>query len=292
MSDVIYIDVLVAVNIFITWLLLGAAGLLAAQRAKPFRLLLASLLGGAGALLIFLPLAPWWLAAAEKLALSAVLVFTAFGLGKWRRFLRCFAAFFGVNFAFAGLMLALWLGLKPDKMFYQNGAVYFDVSLVTLILLACACYAAVRGMTLLLHRRHPGANLCQATIHVQGSSVTLPALYDSANKLTDGFTGAPVMVAEYAALEHFLPEELRFFFHGALELPDIDSAAAWRARLREIPLHALGQAGLLPAFRTDRVLVKTKKAVQETRQAIVAVTTDALSDGSYSAILQYSMLEK
>jgi stage II sporulation protein GA (sporulation sigma-E factor processing peptidase) len=291
-SDVIYIDVLVAINIFVTWLLLACSVFFSAVQVRRWRLLLASLLGGAGSLLILLPPAPWWLLAPEKLLLSVLIVFVGFGFVKWRRFLRCFAAFFGVSFAFAGVMLALWLTLKPGGMLYQNGAVYFDVSLLTFVIFACACYAAVRALAVLLRRRHPGANLCRATIQVLGRSVTLPAFYDSGNRLTDGFTGAPVAVAEYDALQAFLPGEFRPFFRGELDLPGLPGGDPWRARVRQVPFHALGQEGLLPAFRSDRVTVKAGHGLQSTPGAIVAVTPGALSDGSYSMLLQASMLEK
>jgi len=291
-SDVIYIDVLVAINIFATWLLLACSVFFSAVQVKRWRLLLASLLGGAGSLLILLPPAPWWLLVIEKLLLSALIVYVGFGFGKWRRFLRCFAAFFGVNFAFAGIMLALWLTLKPGGMLYQNGAIYFDVSLLSFVVFACACYAILRGLVALLRRRHPGANLCQATIQILGHSITLPAFYDSGNKLTDGFTGAPVAVAEYAALQSFLPGEFQAFFRGELDLPELPGEHPWRARVRQIPFHSLGREGLLPAFRSDQVTVKARQDIQPTPGAIVAVTPDALSDGSYSMLLQASMLEK
>jgi len=291
-SDVIYIDVLVAINIFVTWLLLACSVFFSAVQVRRWRLLLGSLLGGAGSLLILLPTAPWWLLGLEKLLLCALIVFAGFGFGKWRRFLRCVAAFFGVNFAFAGIMLALWLTVRPGGMLYRNGAVYFDVSLLTFVVFACACYAIVRGLVALLRRRHPGANLCQATIQILGRSITLPALYDSGNRLTDGFTGAPVAVAEYAALQSFLPEQLRPFFRDECGLVDIPQEHEWRPRLRQIPFHALGREGLLPAFRADQVIVKTKQTTQPTPNAIVAITPDSLSDGSYSLLLQASMLEK
>ncbi len=294
MSEVIYVDVLVAINIFITYLLLAASAFFSAVPAKRWRLLISSLLGGASALLIFLPPTPWWILLPEKLLSGALLVWTAFGFGGRKRFLRCFAAFFAVNFAFAGIMLALWLTLHPNGMFYQNGAVYFDVTLITLVLFACICYGLLRGIVALLRRRHPGANACQATIQMPGNSITLPALYDSGNTLTDGFTGAPVVVAEFAALQSFLPEALRQFFVGEESIALLPESEPWRGRLREVPFHSLGVEGLLPAFRSDRVIVKSKTKTRDsvTPQAIVAVTTQSLSDGSYSIILQASMLEK
>ncbi|MDR3314101.1 MAG: sigma-E processing peptidase SpoIIGA [Oscillospiraceae bacterium] len=292
MTEVIYVDVLVAINIFVTYLLLAASAFFSAVPAKRWRLLLSSLLGGASALLIFLPPAPWWLLLPEKLLCGLLIVWAAFGFGGCRRFLRCFAAFFAANFAFAGIMLALWLTLHPGGMFYQNGAVYFDIGLITLVIFACICYSLVRGTAVLLRRRHPGANACQATIQMPGSSITLPALYDSGNKLTDGFTGAPVIVAEFAALQGFLPEGLHPFFRGEESIALLPETESWRGRVREIPFHSLGREGLLPAFRSDQVTVKTKAKATPTPQAIVAVTTQSLSDGSYSVILQASMLEK
>ncbi|MDR1464109.1 MAG: sigma-E processing peptidase SpoIIGA [Oscillospiraceae bacterium] len=297
MSEVIYADVLIAINIFVTYLLLAASSLLSAVPAKRWRMLLAALLGGVSALLIFLPPSPWWLWLLVKTACSAALVWTAFGFQKWRRYLRCFGAFFGVNFGFAGVMLALWFTVKPNGMFYQNGAVYFDIGLVTFILLASFCYALIRGLVFLLRRRHPQGNDYRATIHMTGRSITLPALHDSGNTLTDGFTGAPVMVAEFDALRTFLPAPLLGFFRGETGTEPAEHLTAredlaWRSRLREIPFHSLGQKGLLPAFRTDRVVVRSRTGETVTPGAIVAVTRDSLSDGSCPVILHANMLEE
>ena len=290
MSDVIYIDVLIATNIFVSYLLLAVSVFLSAVQARRWRLLLGALLGGASALLIFLPPAPWWLQLVTKLLVSALIVWAAFGFGGGKRYARCFAAFFAANFIFAGIMLALWFALKPQGMLWQNGAVYFNISLPLFIVFACVCYALLRGAATLLRRRHPGANACRATIRVLGSSITLPALYDSGNQLTDGFTGAPVAVAEFGALAGFLPPELHEFFRGGL-LAHLPPDHPWHSRLRTVPFHALGQSGLLPAFRTDQITAKANAAAHSTENALVAVTTDALSDGSYAMILQKTMMD-
>ena len=287
MREVIYIDVLLALNIFVTYLLLAATVLLSAVQAKRWRLLCGALLGGASALLIFLPPLHWTLQVLVRLALAAAIVWVAFGYDNRRRALRCYAAFFGMNFALAGCMLALWLTLRPAGMLMQNSVVYFNVSLITFVLLACVSYAAMRAAVTLLRRRHPGSNLCSATIQVGEQSITLPAFYDSGNKLADGFTGAPVVVAELEALRAFLPAELHDYFTAKLDLPP---EHAWRPRLRQIPYHAVGHNGLLPAFRADTITVKAGTKAQPTPGAIVAITTENLGDGTYHMIIQCSML--
>jgi len=292
LQEVIYVDVLVAINVFVTYLLLAASVLFSAVQTKRWRLLAASLVGGAASLLIFLPVLPWWLLGLKRLLLSALIVWMAFGFDSWRRVLRCVAAFFGVNFAFAGIMLALWITLRPAGLMFQNGVVYFDISLITFVLIACACYAIMRGVVVLLRRRHPGNCACEAVIQVGASSITLPAFYDSGNRLCDGFTGAPVVVVEYKALQAFLPEALWDFFSGKRGLLDLPDDHSWRPRIREIPFHAMGHEGLLPAFRSDRITARTKVKSQQTENAIVAITTDRISDGAYHVILQASMLER
>ncbi|MDR2647235.1 MAG: sigma-E processing peptidase SpoIIGA [Oscillospiraceae bacterium] len=288
MSDVVYLDVLLAINLFVSYLLLVCSSFLAGVQTRKWRLLCGAILGGASSLFLFLPAAPWWLVLLEKLFCSALIVFAGFSFGSWRRFFRCFAAFFCVNFAFAGIMLALWLCIQPNGMFYQNGAVYFDVSLVSFVIFACVCYAIIRFAVFFLRRRHPNQNLCEVTIHILNHSITLSALYDSGNTLTDGFTGAPVIVVEYAALRTFLPPDLLGFFDDTKNLAQFDDHP-WRGRLREIPFHALGQSGLLPAFRSDKAVVRFKNDTAVTNGAIVAVTGDSLSSGSYQVILQASM---
>ena len=81
MKQTIYIDVLLAVNIFINYfLLLAAAKFLAVKRIR-LRILAASILGAAYSLTMLLPSIPMVLALLMKLVMSASLVFVAFPWG-------------------------------------------------------------------------------------------------------------------------------------------------------------------------------------------------------------------
>ncbi len=82
MKQTIYIDVLLAVNIFINYfLLLAAAKFLAVKRIR-LRILAASILGAAYSLTMLLPSIPMVLALLMKLVMSASLVFVAFPWGR------------------------------------------------------------------------------------------------------------------------------------------------------------------------------------------------------------------
>ena len=77
-KQTIYIDVLLAVNIFINYFLLLAAAKFLAVRRIRLRILAASILGAAYSLTMLLPSIPMVLALLMKLAMSASLVFVAF----------------------------------------------------------------------------------------------------------------------------------------------------------------------------------------------------------------------
>lgn len=78
MKQTIYIDVLLAVNIFINYFLLLAAAKFLAVRRIRLRILAASVLGAAYSLTMLMPSIPMVLALLMKLAMSASLVFVAF----------------------------------------------------------------------------------------------------------------------------------------------------------------------------------------------------------------------
>ena len=76
---VIYIDILIGINIYITYFLLLAAEKLSGQKASLFRKALASFLGGAASLLILLPEIDGLPLLLIKLCLGAIITAAAFG---------------------------------------------------------------------------------------------------------------------------------------------------------------------------------------------------------------------
>lgn len=105
----IYVDVLVVINIFINYFLLSAASLIVRLKPKRIRLAAGAFAGGAYSLVIFLPNIPNILSVFMNFCMSVLLVLIAFAPKKITVFIKEFAAFFAVNFIFAGLMLAVWL---------------------------------------------------------------------------------------------------------------------------------------------------------------------------------------
>ena len=131
MSNVIYVDILLMINLLVNFLMLSAAGLLVKTPTRSWRILLSAAIGAVYSLIIFLPDMNLFFSIALRVICFAAMLFTAFSIRSVKDFLRAGGGFLMANFAFAGITLAIWLIFKPDGLTYKNGAVYFDISAVT-----------------------------------------------------------------------------------------------------------------------------------------------------------------
>ena len=80
----VYVDVLLVVNFFMTLLLLLLTAALTKQPRRPGRLCMAAMLGAAYSLILLAPKLPTWVVVLSKIAVALVLVLAAFGFGSVR----------------------------------------------------------------------------------------------------------------------------------------------------------------------------------------------------------------
>lgn len=290
MSQVVYVDVLLALNLFINYLLLLSGACLLREKARRWRLLLGASLGAVYALVIFLPELPNAVSVLMKALFCVAIVLAAYPIHGLRHFGKLTACFLAANFIFAGLMLGLWLLFRPKGMVYQNGAVYFNISITLLIFTAIACYGLTVLFSRLLRRRAPENRVYDLQIELNGKSLQTKALLDTGNSLSDCFSDTPVILLEYARAKTLLPPELCAFFRkrpSGLNAPP--EAAVLGFRL--IPYHSVGGTGLLPAFRPQRVLIQDAHNSFETMDVLVAVVNDRLAAGEYGALLNTRLVQ-
>ncbi|MDD6034214.1 MAG: sigma-E processing peptidase SpoIIGA [Oscillospiraceae bacterium] len=272
----IYLDVLVGLNLYITWALFHCCELLGHFRAKTGRKALASLLGGLSSLLILLPdlqLLPLLLL---RMGLAALLTLTAFGWSGRKAFTRQVLLFFFCNFLFAGVMIACWLLFTPPGMAIRNGVVYLHLSALTLILSTIAASLAVRGLSALFWRRKPRRLIRPLRIAVDGKELVLQVFLDTGNRLC--FQGMPVLVCTGDRLRPLLPSPLL----AAAE--DLSALAAlpegrWKQRLRMVPCETAAGSRLLPAFLPDRLTREDGVSLR----ALIALTCGSFWGGEADA---------
>lgn len=282
---VIYVDVLLVINIFVNYFLLLVTKALLRKQIRRRRLLLGALLGGAYSLIIFLPNLPNVVSLLLNLVASVGMVLAAIPIVGIKDFLKSFAAFFAVNFAFAGLMLALWLGLHPNGMVYNNGAVYFSIDIQILLFSTVGCYVLLMGISRLLRRRAPENALYDIQISTEEKCIHTKALLDTGHTLSDGFSDTPVLVADRSVTEKLANEQLRAYLQGG-HAPQ----PAANCHLRLIPYSTVGGSGVLKAFPVACVRVPARN--YELHHVLLAQSAVPFSDKEYSVLLCNDFFER
>lgn len=271
MKQTVYVDVLVAVNFFITYFLLRAVAGFLTLPVRRGRMAAASAAGGLCSLLILLPELPAPLSVAGKLLMSAGIVLLAFGYGGVRRLVRDAAAFFGVSFAFAGLMLAVWYFFAPQGLVIRNSVVYFNISPLLLILLTAACYFVLSAIGRVTGRRMPRELRCRLVVGCGGRSCACTAQIDTGNTLREPFSNDPVAVVYERAIGKIVPPP------GS-------------RNLRLVPFDTVSGEGVLRAFRPDRLTIYCGGRAVKPPRAYIAVSKTR--PGECDALLNPELLQK
>ena len=261
----IYIDILIIVNVSVNYLLLLGSSFLTGATISRVRLLIASVLGGLGSLVIFLPSYGEFFGAAVKFFGCIVISAAAFfkrGMGK-RELLKYTAAFIGISFLFAGVMFGIWGAFKPTKMYFENGSVYFDIDAATLVITSLAAYAVSRIISKISKIGRLAAGKYFVEIEYNDKKGRYEGFADTGNFLCSGIEDEPVITASLESVREIINDEL---FTAAKYISEYgvseDKCSAYdlelireRYKMRIIPYCTAGGCGIMPAIKPDNVVI-------------------------------------
>ena len=289
LTQIVYADVLFVTNMLITYLLLKLVSAVFSVKRIAVRMILASVLGGAFAFYILVPEQHLLITLFIKLSFSTAIILSGFKISSMRQFLKLLLGFYAVSFAFAGIMIAAWILIKPSGMVINNSIVYFNISVPLLVVSSAVCYAGIWIVQRVISKRVPRESVCDVTVALGNSAITCRAMIDTGNSLTDFMTGFPVIIAEYRSVERLLPYEYRAFYSKSGELPQ--SLDDFSQRVRTIPYEVVGGGGVMPAFKPDFIVLYNGKRRRKIENVIVAVTAKGINQTEYQMLLNSSMSE-
>jgi len=276
---VVYIDVLFLINLYVTYFELLSVCIFTHKNISRIRIIIASVIGGIFSFVIFLPDDSVLLSTVIKLISCVIISAVAMGV---KEIFKNTVFLLLVNFVFAGLMLCLWLFVAPLDMFYCNGALYFDIDGMTIILSTSIAYFVIKGIRFFLDRNGKADKKYFIEIHNNGSVITLSALSDTANGLVDYFSGTPIIICKKENCMDIIPECLKNLSN---EIKDIDITDMKGVRL--LPFSTVAGIGFVYAFRVDRVIIKEEHCSYNVK-ALIGVIDN--SDQEYDAIFNPKIL--
>lgn len=274
MPEVIYADVLVIINFYVTYFLLLSAVLLSKQQVSRLRLLFSSFLGGFYSLGILILPEYKLICVLIKIGAAILPVMITFGLKNPTAYLRAQLSFLLCSFLFAGLMFGLWYFISPSGMYFDGSVVYFDIDLLTLVVLTVLCYGFLKLFDLFFRSRASVNTVFLCDVLYCGKSYRLKAFLDTGNRLSDPFTGKPVIIARHSVFESAL-----------------SGTAGQKLKVRFIPCVTVSGEGLLPVFNPERVKIKGAEYEFTTDAIMIALTKEKLLGGEYDAILPAGLFD-
>ncbi|MCD8382073.1 MAG: sigma-E processing peptidase SpoIIGA [Clostridiales bacterium] len=278
---VIYVDTVFLLNGVLDYLLLRSVAGLAAAPFRRLRLLAGGALGGAYAVLVFLPGLEWLALPICRVLWGAVMTVAAFG--RRRGWLRLFLLLLALSCALAGVLLLVAF-LWPAGLAYPNGIPVSGPDWKALLLAGAVCYWLCCTV---LRRLAPerGRRLLPVRLSWGERYIWLTALGDTGNLLTDPAGSGSVLVTSWETVRPLLPGEPELRREDVADPVDglQRIGSAWGAgRLHLLPYRGVGvRSGLLLAVRVDSATLDGRRVERQ----LVALTPEPFADGSYQGII-------
>lgn len=264
---IVYADVLIFLNLIVNYFLLLAVCKILHKSPKTYRLVLSAFLGALSSLYIFLPPLSLWLEVVLKTAVCGVMCLVAFGYNGGRLFLKSIGLLFLVTAGYGGSMYAVWLLFSPKGMVINNSVVYFNISLVHLIVFTVLGYITFSVFYKIFSRRAITAKRCNITVYAQGKSASLTAIVDTGNSIEDVFSQGEIIICDKSVM-------LKLFGEG-----EIQGNTALKSRYRLLPCSTVSGVDILEGVRCDKAVISYENKTITLAKPILALSKTALADG-------------
>ena len=280
MKQVIYIDVLIIVNLFVNYFILLTTSKFLNLKLKLSRLILGEILGAIYSLYIFIPEPNIFISILIKLFMSIIMVAVSFEFRKIKQFLKIIVCFYAVNFAFSGIMFTLWCVFKPSGMIMNNDIVYFNISPLTLIISTVVSYIIIEIINRVIEKKQLKSSKYEIGIKFKDKYIVLNAKIDTGNLLKEPFSNLPVIVVKKSEINLLIPE---FNIFESIE----NQNEIKKLKIRMIPFKTVSGTGILPAFKPEYVVLKGNLK----KQAYIAVCSDEYFSEGISCLANPEILD-
>ncbi len=207
---VMYLDVLLAINLFVNYFLLSAVAKITKHPLRGFRNLAASFALSLGSLIILLPPLALFINVVIRMLMASIGVIIAFGCCSLKKFCKLTGALLSATLLFGGTMTVLFEVTHVAGLYVENGMVYYNLSPIMVVIATLFCYIVLR-----LFRKNFGTDVTPdyVQLHLQQGDCTigLTAQVDTGFALQDLYNDRPlIMVTPSVAKKLFGDQSLTY----------------------------------------------------------------------------------
>ncbi len=289
MENTIYVDILILINIFITYCLLMSTKIILGLSVVKWRLILASVLGGLFSLIILIDFNNVILASITKISMATIMVLLCFYQKDVKNNIKNIFVFYIINFVYGGLMFALWYFVTPPTMVYKNNIVYFDISALFLVLSTIASYLIIKLFYWIFSKKGVSTESCTLLVTVGATEVLLKGFLDNGNKLVDAISSLPVIICSYDSIKPLLPKN---HHEDILSLSyDKINDSLWKKRLRVVSASTVNKISAMPAFIPDKCRLECAPNINKDVHILISIANTQIMDSQYDAIVNCAIMK-
>ncbi len=256
-----YADVFFLTNFYLDFLAVYLVSEILQQKKRLLRYLFCCAAGSLTGILLFLKIDNYdfYLLCAHFIV-NPAMTLACFIPTERKRYIKAFCLMYFVILLLGGSVEWIYVTLF-DRQYYE-------------LSLALSGIPAVVFLYMLRRKRKNVQCFCQAVILHKGKTITLPALYDTGNRLLDPYVKEPA---------HIVSKKIYEKLHEDMEIP-----------IRLIPFSSVGCAdGMIMAFTIERLIVEWEERKVEFAPAVLAAADDSIFwNRAYQMILHNSVSEK
>ena len=205
----IYIDIVLIENLIMNYIILLATGIIAKEKIKHIKLILASLLGAIYTLIAYVNILEIYTNFALKILLSILIVYIAYNPQNVNKMWKMLLLFYLTSFAFGGAAFALIYIVKPKDILMKNGLFLGTYPLKTIILgTAIAFGIIITAFSIVKSKITKKDIIYDIEIKMNNKLIKTKALVDTGNMLKEPISNMPVVVIERVLLYNCVPKEI------------------------------------------------------------------------------------
>lgn len=287
MKQTIYIDILIAVNLFINYILLLLTAKFLSLKWKSTRLIFGEILSGLYSLYILFPEINLFVSIVIKFMMALTIVWCVFGFKNIKSFIKITACFYTINFLFSGMMFGMWMLFRPNSMEMNNGIIYFDISPVVLIVSTIISYFIIEIFYRITGKTPVKNSFYEVKINIENSPVKLRAKVDTGNILREPFSNLPVIIVRKSTAEKIIPKKLlnllnNYFTNNTYDITNYE----FKYPVRMVPFRTVAGNGVLPAFKPKSII----NSEGISKEAYIAICSDSTLSEEIGALINPELI--
>ncbi|MDD4802031.1 MAG: sigma-E processing peptidase SpoIIGA [Syntrophomonas sp.] len=286
----VYADLTFIVNFAMDIIIFWTTAKLSGKPVIYWRIIIASIIGGAYGVLYLFPAMSQWYSLPAKILISCVIVAIALGFRGWKDFGKSLLYFYGVSFIMAGATIGI--------SFLVNNRGSMLLSYWWLLGgIICALLLGSYGDKLLSQKIIPALLKYRVELRFGDVICRGEGFLDTGNGLRDPLTQRPVVIAEYELIKECLPDDCKAAIEnckGDNDILNALSTSTWAHRIRVIPFSSIGKKnGLMVGLRCDEIIVDPDKNNCPYKNLVVGIYLDKLSSkDNYQLLIPSEIMQK